>query len=335
MAVLPDCLESLRQQTWQDFELIVVDNGSTDDSVATLTRDYPEVRLLELPENLGYSVANNRGLEMARGDYIVTLNNDTWAESEWLEKLVTTADAHPEAGMVGSRTVVFETPELIDTLGGRVCLDGMSRGAFRQRRFVDLGLSGVVPILYPSPCAALYRRQMLEQIGFFDEEFFAYAEDTDLGLRGRWAGWDAVLVTDAVVRHRYSATGGSFSPFKLYLVERNHYWVALKNFPRLMLLQLPFWSLVRYWMQFRAVRQGAGSGGEFAESGQRWPIIKALIKANFHAVLGVPGMLKKRRMLHLQRRRTDSEMKALLRHFRLSFAELLDLHIVGGRGSKQ
>ena len=327
MGVLPECLESLRRQTFRDFELIVVDNGSTDGSIAALNRDYPEVRLLELPKNLGYSVANNRGLEMAHGDYIVALNNDTRAEADWLEKLVAAADACPEAGMVGSRTVVYETPELVDTLGGRVCRDGMSRGAFRHRRFDDLGLSGVIPILYPSPCAALYRRQMLEQIGFFDEDFFAYAEDTDLGLRGRWAGWDAVLATDAVVRHHYSVTGGSFSPFKLYLVERNHYWVALKNFPWSMLLQLPFWSIVRLWMQIVAVRQGVGSGGEFAQSGQCWPIIKALIKANIDALWGVPGMLKKRRRFHSQRRRTSGEMATLLQQFRLSFAELLDLHV--------
>ena len=127
--------------------------------------------------------------------------------------------------------------------------------SFRRVRYEE--------ILFPSACAALYRREMIEQIGFFDDDFFAYCEDTDLGLRGRIAGWRAVLARDAVVYHRYSRSGGEFSPFKLYLVERNHYWVALKSFPLRMLLALPFWTFVRYLVQARMVLRSKGAGAQF------------------------------------------------------------------------
>ncbi len=155
--------------------------------------------------------------------------------------------------MVGCRICSFYRPDIIDSIGMGICRDGMSRGRFRNRRWSTLQLREVEDILFPSACAALYRRAMIDEIGFFDDDFFAYAEDSDLGLRGRLAGWDAVLATQAVVYHKYSQSSGSFSSFKVYLVERNHYWVAVKNFPLRRLLLLPLFTLLRYLEQVRTV----------------------------------------------------------------------------------
>jgi len=319
------CLASLKAQSFRDFEVVLVDNGSSDGSVAYLKERHPWVRLVELQENTGFATGNNVGLRHCLGDYVVTLNNDTRAEPDWLETLVRVAQANPSVGMVGSRICSFDDPDLIDSLGHGVCLDGMSRGRFRLQKYSDLELPEVVEILFPSACVALYRRSMLEETGFFDDDFFAYAEDTDLGLRCRLAGWPALLATRAVVYHKYSMTGGSFSAFKVYLVERNHYWVALKSFPPHLLFLVPFYTLLRYFTQAAAVLAGKGSGREFRDSGSRASIAAVLLKGTLHAVAGSARMLAKRREIMRRKRISHREMAHLLKRYRMGFAELLDL----------
>jgi GT2 family glycosyltransferase len=321
---LETCLESLKAQTVRDFEVVMVDNGSSDRSVEFLKSRYPWVKLVELKENTGFATGNNVGLEHATGEYIVALNNDTRADERWLETIVRVADENPRAGMVGSRICSFDDPDIIDSLGHGVCLDGMSRGRFRLRRFSTLSLRPVEEIIFPSACVALYRREMLKETGFFDDDFFAYAEDTDLGLRCRLAGWGALLATDAVVLHKYSKTGGVFSPFKLRLVERNHYWVALKNFPLRLLLLLPLFTIVRYLIQVRVVISGKGSGGEFHESGSKGALIWAICKGTLDAIAGLPLMLRKRREIMNKKKISSREMVHLLKRYRMSLGELLD-----------
>ena len=321
---LPECLDSLESQSFRDFETIVVDNGSGDGSLDYL-RGRPGVKLVPLPENVGFAAGNNAGLPLARGEYVITLNNDTKAEAEWLTRLVAVADAHPEAGMVASRICAYDDPDRIDSLGIAVCRDGMSRGEFRGRRFSSLSLERVAEILFPSACVALYRRAMLDQIGFFDPDFFAYCEDTDLGLRGRLAGWGAVLARDAVVYHKYSMTSGAFTPFKLYLVERNHYFAAVKNFPLPLLLLVPFFTVGRYLRQAQVVFSGKGSGGEFQGSGARSACIWALVRGMRDALLALPALLQKRAAVMAKRRIGSKEMIRLLKRYRLTFKELLDL----------
>jgi GT2 family glycosyltransferase len=321
---LETCLESLKAQTFRDFEVIMVDNGSTDGSVAFIKARYPWVKLVDLRENTGFATGNNVGLDHAAGAYVVALNNDTRADENWLATIVKVADDNPRVGMVGSRICSFDDPDVIDSLGHGVCRDGMSRGRFRLRRYSTVQMREVEEILFPSACVALYRREMLDETGFFDDDFFAYAEDTDLGLRGRLAGWGALLATGAVVYHKYSKTGGVFSPFKIYLVERNHYWVALKNFPLRLLLLVPFFTVVRYLVQVGVVLSAKGSGGEFLTSGSRFTLIKAIIKGTWEALTGTPRMLGKRARIMRSRKITGSEMTALLKRYRMGFRELLD-----------
>ena len=291
---LPDCLGSLSKQTFRDFEVILVDNGSSDESVTYVKQHYPWVKLVILNENKGFSAGNNHGLQHAVGDYIVTLNNDTRAETDWLEILVKTADMHTDAGMVGCRICSFDDPDMIDSIGMGICRDGMSRGRFRNRRWSSLEMHEVEEILFPSACAALYRKAMIDEIGFFDDDFFAYAEDSDLGLRGRLAGWKAVLATRAVVYHKYSQSSGSFSSLKVYLVERNHYWVALKNFSPGLIFMQPFFTILRYLEQARTVVYGSGTGSEFRSSDSKSELIKSLLKAIFDSLRGIPRMYRKR-----------------------------------------
>jgi GT2 family glycosyltransferase len=321
---LQDCLDSLKVQSFKDFEVVLVDNGSTDESVDFMRESYAWVKLVLLEENTGFASGNNRGLENALGDYIVTLNNDTCAEPDWLEKLVEVANAHPSAGMVGSRICSFYDHDIIDSIGMGICRDGMSRGRYRNKRWSDLHLPAVEEILFPSACVALYRRAMIDEVGFFDDDFFAYAEDSDLGLRGRLAGWEAVLATQAVVYHKYSQSSGSLSPLKVYLVERNHYWVALKNFPSSHLLTLPLFTMLRYLEQARAVFHQGGAGGEFLNGSPRGALVKALLKGMYDSLGGLLRMLRKRRQVMSLRRLNREELDRLLSSYRISFKELLD-----------
>lgn len=324
LAHLQECLDSLASQTFRDFETILVDNGSRDDSVSFVRERYPWVKVIPLPQNTGFATGNNRGLAASAGAYVVTLNNDTQARPDWLEILVRVADAHPRAGMVGSRICSSADPDLIDSIGMGICADGMARGRFRNRRWSSLDLQEVEEILFPSACAALYRRAMLDETGFFDDDFFAYAEDSDLGLRGRLAGWEAVLATGAVVYHKYSQTAGSLSPFKVYLVERNHYWVALKNFPPGQLLCLPWYTALRFVAQVRAVLRGVGTGGEFRAGSSRGPLVMALARGMVDSLGGLPRMLRKRRRLMRRRRLPMHEFSGMLHRHRITFRELLD-----------
>jgi len=322
---LSDCLESLEGQSYRDFEVILVDNGSVDGSIDFVQEKYPWIKTLALAENTGFARGNNIGFEKSFGEYVVTLNNDTRVAADWLELLVATADCHPEVGMVGSRICAFNSPDTIDSLGVLICRDGMSRGAYRRQSFSSLNLTGSMEILLPSACAALYRRSMLEEVGFFDDEFFAYCEDTDLGLRCRLAGWKALLALEAVVLHKYSETSGSFSPFKIYLVERNHYWLAMKILPPTRLLFLPLFTLMRFSVQCWGVLIGRGSGKEFASGESKTAIISAILSGMSDAMRGLPAAYRKRRAIRAACAISNREQLVLLDRYKMTFRALLDI----------
>jgi GT2 family glycosyltransferase len=164
---------------------------------------------------------------------------------------------------------------------------------------------------------------MVEEVGTFDEDFFAYCEDTDLGLRGRLAGWKAVSVPEAVVRHKYSQTGGRYSPLKAFLVERNHVWVAVKCFPAEQLALSWFYALWRYGLQAFAALSRIGAGGEFVREHSGLELLGVLLKAWWAALLGMPRMLEKRGFIQARKKVRASEVRKWLKKYRLSVAELV------------
>ena len=186
------CLDSLLEQTHKDFEIILVDNGSKDGSLEILKKNYSEIKIIENEKMRDSAKGNNQGIKIAMGQYIATLNNDTVTDRDWLKNLVFTIESGPNVGMCGSKILSSSDHSIIDSVGIKVCLDGMSRGVGRMEK--DTGqYSAIQEILLPSACAALYRKKMLDEIGLFDEDFFAYCEDTDLGLRAVLMGWKALL----------------------------------------------------------------------------------------------------------------------------------------------
>ncbi len=293
--LLADCLRALKAQNYEHFEIIVVDNGSTDGTAGIVGEiGGDRVRLIRNQENLGYAPAVNQGFEAARGVYVATINNDAVAEPGWLTALVEAVERDPSVGMVASKIVNYDDPRIIDGTGLLLYPDGSSRA--RGRLELDRGQYDNLPdALLPSGAGALYRCSMLKQIGFHDETFFAYCEDTDLGLRARLAGWKCAFAPKGVVKHRYSASSGHYSEMKAFLVERNRLWVAAKNFPLSRLLLSPLYTLVRYGLQAWAAFSGRGAPGRFAGDMSLMRLLGTLLRAQWAGLRGLPRALRKRR----------------------------------------
>lgn len=319
---LEECLGSLLGQTWQGREIILVVNGSADGS-ADLVRERfgEEVRLVELPENIGYTGGNNAGLRAARGDYVALLNDDTRADPRWLEAMVETLQRRPDCGLAACKILSYRQPEIIDNAGHLIYRDGTFRGRGRLER--DRGqYDREEEVLAPSGCAFLVRKAALEEAGLFDEDFFIYGDDADLSLRVRLQGWRAVYVPAAVVYHKYSATTGAYSPFKAFLVERNRIWLTIKNFPPGPLLLAPFYAAGRILLQAWGVLAGKGASGVFAREYPAWSLPVILFRAHLAALKGLPRMWRKRKEIRRKRKVSDREFRSWLSRFRLTAREL-------------
>lgn len=305
------------------LEVIVSDNGSTDGSVEMVKKDFPSVLLIENKENLGFAAGNNRAIVKAAGKYILTLNNDTELKAGFFSALVTSIEgSESTVGMWAPKILSITERDVIDSVGGLLVYgDGLARGRGRLER--DTGvLDSDIEVFIPSACAALYSADMLLEVGLFDEDFFAYCEDTDLGLRARLAGFTTRSVPEAVVYHHYSATTGKYSPFKAYLVERNRAYVAIKNFPLLMLLLSPFYTFWRYVVQGLGLLSGRGAGARFKEGSGSAGLIGVLLKAYASIIVKLPRMLCKRRRVMRLKRVTDLKFAKDFSRFSISAREL-------------
>lgn len=231
---LQDCFDSLRAQTCQDFEILLVDNGSTDGSQAFVQTHYPEVRLIELGENRGFTGACNAGWAAAEGEIIILLNNDTAVESKWLSEIIQAFAQHPEVGSIACKMLLFDKRDHFHTAGDYYRVDGLpgnrgvwqkDEGQFDEETFVFSACGG----------AAAYRRQMLNEIGFLDDAYFFSCEDVDMGWRAQLTGWKVLYVPTAVVYHKLKATGGSVTGS--YYDGRNFLYLIWKNYPTSLLRQ--------------------------------------------------------------------------------------------------
>ena len=233
---LEECLPRVLEQRLEHgdaLELIVVDNASSDGSPGYLrdlaARD-ARVRVLRNERNLGFAGPNNQGFAAARGAFVATLNNDAPPEPDWLATLVDVARRDPAAGSVASRMVFAHAPGVVQSAG--ISID---RAAIAWDRHVGRPVAKsdavVTEVFGASAGAALYRREMLEQLGGFDARFFLYLEDVDLAWRARLAGWRALHAPQAVVRHAHSASAKEGSPFKNWHLGRNKIWTTVKCYP--------------------------------------------------------------------------------------------------------
>ncbi|MHB1007236.1 MAG: glycosyltransferase family 2 protein [Chloroflexota bacterium] len=297
--LLPTCLDSLRRQTFQPFTTVVVDNGSTDASASLVEREYPEVTLIRLPNNLVFSGAVNTGIRATDAEMVVLLNNDTEADEHWLEELANAFLSQSTFGWFASKLRLFDRRQVIHSAGDFYGTDGIpgNRGVWE----VDRGQFDVPGEVFGA-CggAAAYRRSMLEDVGLFDEDLIGYCEDVDLNWRARLAGHRCFFVPAAVVYHRLSATGGG--PRASYLCGRNFILVIAKD--------APAGVLRRHWhrMLVAQVRLAVDALRHFRE-----PAARARLRGQLAAIPALPRFLAKRGEVQASRRVDEADLLHILR----------------------
>lgn len=320
-SLLRSCLTSIAAQTLSGFQVIVVDNGSSDGSAEMVEREFGHVTLIRNNQNRGFCGGNNQGFAAAEtADLIALLNNDAEAEPGWLAALTDCFD-RPGIGMAASKILVYEDPSRIDKVGHLIYPDGQNRG--RGSGQLDRGqFDRVEEVLWPDGCAAMYRREMLDEIGGFDEDFFAYADDADLGMRGRIAGWKCLYTAHAVVRHRRGASFGLLSARRLELIERNRILLAAKLFPwSLLWLNVPFY-LARIGAGLWAAATGQGEVSRFQGWSGKLQVAKALIKGSFSALPLLPTMLRRRSQVKRFSKLSPQQVRHLILNHRITLREL-------------
>lgn len=295
---LPTCLDSLAKQTYTPLEIIIVDNASHDGSQQLIQTQYPSVKLVELPENRGFTGACNAGMQAARGEFVALLNNDTEVDAGWAAAVVDAFRRHPETGMVASKMLLFDQRDHIHTAGDYFTTDGRAgnrgvwqpdNGQYDQEEYVFSACGG----------SSVYRRVMLDKIGLLDDDFFFSLEDMDLAWRAQLSGWRCLYTPRAVVYHHLSATGGGVTAS--YYDGRNLIFVLVKNLPaslwrkyggRILRTQLRLaWEALRAW-------RGAAA--------------RARLRGMLAGLLALPRLWRKRRAVQATRTVSMADLERIL-----------------------
>lgn len=274
--------------------------------------------------NAGFGAAINQGIRASQSEYVAALNDDAEPEAEWLSGMVAAMDRRADAGMCASQIRLYGSG-VLDSAGMLIAGDASSKQRGQGRRPEEFDTPGEA--LFASGCAALYRRKMLDETGLFEERFFLYCEDTDLGLRARWQGWGCEYVPAARVEHHYSMSSGKASAMKAYYVERNRLMVLVRNFPARALWKAPWVSLHRYWWHARAAREGHGTAGQFAASGGGGVVRLAWLLAQAHLVVlwQLPRLLRERAAIRRKARISAGDFLRLLEQYSISAKEIARL----------
>lgn len=296
LQLLPTCLNALGAQTYRDFEIVVVDDCSTDDSREFLAREFPDVRVVGNEKNLGFAPSVNAGIRAARGEIVVLLNNDTEADPAWLAEIARAFDENPRAGMVACKLRLFDQRDHIHSAGDFYRVDGIpgNRGVWETDAGQYDDARGVF-----GACggAAAYCKTMLAEIGGFDEALGSYCEDVDLNWRARLAGYAVAYAPRAIVYHRVSATGGG--ALASFFVGRNFIWVIAKNYPSG--LWKKYWRKIlraQLYITFDALKSWRGAAA------------RARLRGQIAGALGLPRWLARRR--EVIRRASEAEIEAVL-----------------------
>jgi GT2 family glycosyltransferase len=306
MPQLPACLLALARQEYPDLEIIVVDNGSQDGSVAFIAANYPSVRILQNHTNTGFAAACNQGIQATAAEFVALLNNDTVVHPGWISAMVARM-ADPGVGMCACKLLLMtHGSQMIDSLGVAVDRLGYAWGIAGGQPDAPALVPSSEQLLGPSGGAGLYRRRMLAELGGFDADFFAYLEDVDLAWRAQWAGWRCAYAPDAIVYHLHSATSTRIPGLKSRLLARNRIWMVAKNYPAGALLRyLPLFIVFEIGALLYVARQRR---------------LRSSLRGRLEALVGLPAMLARRRQT--PRRISSTQMLARLRPIQLPRAML-------------
>jgi GT2 family glycosyltransferase len=319
---LDECLTALRSQTLAaETEVIVIDNGSTDGSIEVLDRYSESVRVIRNLHNVGFAAGCNQGIQARPSEFVALLNNDAIVEPTWLEELVKAMRRAPDIGSCTSKVLWYYDHGIFDNAGHVVYADGLTRGRGRLQH--DSGqFEREEDVFAFSGCAALLRRSMLEDVGLFDEQFFAYCEEADLAFRARLRGWRGLYVPTAIAYHKFSASTARFSSLKALHVERNRFWLAVKNLPLPLLLASFGFTLVRYGWQVYGAFTGQGATGKFVREHSLAALAIIFLRAYGQALSGLSGVLRQRREIQARRTASTREVWTWLRRYGISARQM-------------
>lgn len=296
-AHLPTCLNALRAQTFRDFEIIIADNASADNSLDLLARGYPEVQVIRLDQNRGFTGACNAGLRAGRGEILILLNNDTEAAPDWLAELQAAFERHPAAGIVASKMLLYDRRNILHTAGDIFKTDGTpgNRGVWQpdQNQFAE------GPVFSANGGSAAYRRAMLNQVGYLDDDFFFSCEDVDLAWRAQLAGWQAIYAPRAVVYHKLAATGGGATAS--FYDGRNFIYLLVKDVPACV------WR--KHWPQ---MVRGQLKITLAALRAWRGAAARARLRGQLAGLMGIPKMLARRRAVQAACKVSDAYLESIL-----------------------
>lgn len=321
-AMLRDALASLFAQTWPALEVILVDNGSSDGSAEQAERCFGDkLVVIRNAKNEGFAGGNNAGFRAAKGQWVFLLNSDAVCDPDVIAELMQFAADKPDVGQLACRVVREDQPNFFDSTGLLLYPDGVCRSRGWQEK--NLGqYDRAEEVLAPHGCACALRKAMLDRVGGFDEDFFCYLEDLDLGVRAQLAGWKCWYVPSTRVRHKKSATAGNYSVFKAYHVERNRLYCLWKWMPRYLVFVAPLFTLNRYAMQAYAVHTHQGLSAQFVKEYSTTRLFFLLIQVRLAALYRLPRMLAKRRQIRNMRTISVRDWYGLISRFKLDAIEL-------------
>ena len=313
------CLDCLKNQAFEPFDIFIVDNSG--EGLAERFAATPRVTVIRNAENVGFGAAINQAVAQSSAEFVCALNDDAYPSPAWLGELVETCLSADDVGLCASRIYLGSDRERLDSEGLAVYGDGTTKQSGHGR--APTADPRPREVLVPSACAALYRRSMFDALGGFDEDYFLYCEDADLGLRARRAGWRCLYAPGAVVDHDYSASAGRASALKAYLVERNRLYTVAKVFPIVLWPLVPWYSAWRYLAHARALWRGRGLASEFTAAGEKWwRLVLIVMSAHGSALLHVPALLRKRRSVGRSAALGALAFRRLLRRHKTTASEI-------------
>jgi GT2 family glycosyltransferase len=295
---LETCLTALCNQTYSDLEIILADNASTDGSQDYVREHFPDVKIVQLPENRGFTGACNAGMQQTSGEYVALLNNDTEVDRNWATYVVDAFQRHSEVGFVASKMLLFDKRDHFHTAGDYYRVDGMpgNRGVWSR----DAGQYDLEEYVF-SACggSSVYRRSMLEDVGLLDDDFYFSSEDVDLGWRAQLAGYRCLYVPTAIVYHQLAATGGDVTAS--YYNGRNFIYLLAKNYPAA-LWRRHWWVIVRQQLRlaWQAIKAWRGAAS------------RARLRGMVRGVVDIPKMLRKRKRVQATRRVSIAYLESIL-----------------------
>ncbi len=326
--LLQKCLKSIDGIQYNNFNVIVVDNGSTDGSIEFIKESYLEHTLIEVGYNSSFCIANNLGIRKAfelNSDAIVILNNDTEVEPQFLTALIDLVDIKNKIGMVASKVLLMDDKDIIDSTGILITPDGLAKN-----KNMDKSESIAIKteeVFCPAGAAALYTRELLKDIeedgDFFDEKYAFYFEELDLGWRARLRGWKCMNAPDAVVYHKKNATSGAYSDFIAFHTNRNIFYNIIKNYPLGYCVKALFLTFIRYPLLAFGAVTGQGAVGKFHNNLSTKDLLVVALKGWRDVIINFRKLLKQRRYIQKRKKVTHKEYSKWFHNFGLSFFDSL------------